>query len=193
MKVSINVTRDRKNREKLFSTGVWLIAVQVIGHFWAEAQIICLWHEGFMTWVQCQLDLDVVYGYIHGPCTTTCIWANTAWNLLKVLYGIFYHKLSIIRWFKFTLKPPYTIMSGHLLLAIWDTSYWTSFVKFGLNTAWDISYDILWLILKYVNFWLLQGHSSTLGKILCLQKINFFSMKEWQGFEEAGGFRWAGP
>ena len=61
-------------------------------------------------------------------------------------------------WIKFTVKPPYTIMSGHLLSAIWATSHWTSFVKFGLKTAWDISYDILWLILKYVNFWLLQGH-----------------------------------
>ena len=78
-------------------------------------------------------------------------------------------------------------MSGHLLLAIWGTSHWNFFVKFGLKTAWDISYDILWLILKYVNFWLLQGHSSTLGKILGLQKINFFSMKERQGFDEALG------
>ena len=45
-----------------------------------------------------------------------------------------YHFL-IFRWFKFTLKPPYTVVSGNLLLAIWDTSHWTSFVKFGLKTA----------------------------------------------------------
>ena len=38
-------------------------------------------------------------------------------------------------WFKFTLKSPYTIAHEHLLLAIWDTSHWTSFVKFGLKTA----------------------------------------------------------
>ena len=44
-------------------------------------------------------------------------------------------KLSIFRWFKFTLKPPYTVASGNLLSAIWDTSHWTSFVKFGLKTA----------------------------------------------------------
>ena len=42
---------------------------------------------------------------------------------------------SFFRWFKFTLKPPYTIMYGNLLSAIWDTSHWTSFVKFGLKTA----------------------------------------------------------
>ena len=41
----------------------------------------------------------------------------------------------VLRWFKFTLKPPYTIASGNLLSAIWDTSHWTSFVKFGLKTA----------------------------------------------------------
>ena len=29
----------------------------------------------------------------------------------------------------------YTITHGNLLLAIWETSHWTSFVKFGLKTA----------------------------------------------------------
>ena len=43
--------------------------------------------------------------------------------------------LCVFRWFKFTLKPPYTITHGNLLMAIWDTSHWTSFVKFGLKTA----------------------------------------------------------
>ena len=31
------------------------MAIQVIGHFWSETQIICLWHEGSMIGVQCQL------------------------------------------------------------------------------------------------------------------------------------------
>ena len=46
-------------------------------------------------------------------------------------------KARLFRWFKFTLrsKPPYTIAHGNLLSAIWDTSHWTSFVKFGLKTA----------------------------------------------------------
>ena len=35
-----------------------------------------------------ELDLDVAYGYIHGPCTTTaCIWANTAWDLSNKVSG----------------------------------------------------------------------------------------------------------
>ena len=41
----------------------------------------------------------------------------------------------LFRWFRFTLKPPYTLAHGNLLSAIWDTSHWTSFVKFGLKTA----------------------------------------------------------
>ena len=44
-------------------------------------------------------------------------------------------KKVLFRWSKFTLKPPYRIMHGHLLSAIWDTSHWTSYVKFGLKTA----------------------------------------------------------
>ena len=27
----------------------------------------------------------------------------------------------IFRWFKFTLKPPYTVVHGHLLSALWST------------------------------------------------------------------------
>ena len=33
MKVSINVTQDKKNREKLISTAVQVMAVGVTGHF----------------------------------------------------------------------------------------------------------------------------------------------------------------
>ena len=39
--------------------------------------------------------------------------------------------LPIIRWFKFTLKPPYSIAHDKLRLAIWDTSFWTFWLKFG--------------------------------------------------------------
>ena len=37
----------------------------------------------------------------------------------------------VFRWFKFTLKPPYSIPIGKLRLAIWDTSFWTFWLKFG--------------------------------------------------------------
>ena len=32
-------------------------------------------------------------------------------------------------------KPPYRIMHGNFLWAVWDTSHWNFFVKFGLKTA----------------------------------------------------------
>ena len=44
----------------------------------------------------------------------------------------------IFRWFKFTLKPPYSIACGKLRLAIWDTSFWTFLVKFGHKGPCDI-------------------------------------------------------
>ena len=43
--------------------------------------------------------------------------------------------LLVFRWFKFTLKPPNSVTHGNLLWAIWDTSHWNFFVKFGLKTA----------------------------------------------------------
>ena len=46
----------------------------------------------------------------------------------------FEHQL-VFRWFKFTLKPPYTVVIGNFFLAIWETSHWNFFVKFGLKTA----------------------------------------------------------
>ena len=100
-------------------------------------------------------------------------------------------RLGIFRWFKFTLKPPYTVAHGNLLLAIWDTSHWTSFVKFGLKTAWDISYDILWLILKYINFWRLQGRSSNLSKKDAFRKLIFSRWRSDKALMRLGGFRWA--
>ena len=38
---------------------------------------------------------------------------------------------TLFRWFKFTLKPPYNIVHDNLRLAIWDTSFWTFWLKFG--------------------------------------------------------------
>ena len=99
----------------------------------------------------------------------------------------------IFRWFKFTLKPPYTITHGNLLSAIWDTSHWTSFIKFGPKTAWDISYDILWPILKYVNFWWLQGRSSNLPKKDAFRKSIFSQWRSNKALIRLGGFRWGGP
>ena len=39
----------------------------------------------------------------------------------------------VFRWFKFTLKTPNRITHDKLRLAIWDTSFWNFWVKFGHN------------------------------------------------------------
>ena len=54
-------------------------------------------------------------------------------NYLSVA-GIF-----IFRWFKFTLKPPNSMVHGNFFSAIWETSHRNFFVKFGLKTPYDIS------------------------------------------------------
>ena len=47
--------------------------------------------------------------------------------------------MLLFRWFKFTLKPPNSMARGNFFSAIWDTSHWNFFVKFGLKTPYDIS------------------------------------------------------
>ena len=63
MKVSIDVTQDMKNREKLISTAVRVMAIRVTGRFDSETQIVHLQHEGLTTWVQDQL------GFVGDPCS----------------------------------------------------------------------------------------------------------------------------
>ena len=48
-----------------------------------------------------------------------------------LLYPVVRILLTVFRWFKFTLKPPYSIAHDKLRLAIWDTSFWTFWLKFG--------------------------------------------------------------
>ena len=135
-------------------------------HHWFPQKIYCLMNHILSTF------FSSTHFYLIRHFWRFC------WNIYFLLF----------RWFKFTLKPPYSRASERSLSAIWDTSHWNFFVKFGLKTAWDISYDILLSLLKFVNFWRLQGHLSILAKIGCLQKIKVFSMKERRGFNVTLGF-----
>ena len=52
----------------------------------------------------------------------------------KTLKGVLQaveNQVPLFRWFRFTLKPHYSIAHDKLQLAIWDTSFWTFWVKFG--------------------------------------------------------------
>ena len=55
--------------------------------------------------------------YLSHPNTIACL-SMWGWS-------------PVFRWFKFTLKPPYSIAHDKLWLAIWDTSFWTFRLKFG--------------------------------------------------------------
>ena len=61
-----------------------------------------------------------------GVKNTVTLRANTWFNEARISI-----RKSLFRWFKFTLKPPYSIVCGKLRLAIWDTSFWTFWLKFG--------------------------------------------------------------
>ena len=54
-----------------------------------------------------QLDDDVPADMVMDP-----------WGVTRVL-----HRNNLFRWFKFTLKPPYTVAIGNFFWAIWDTSH----------------------------------------------------------------------
>ena len=69
------------------------------------------------------------YNMFHVCCNEVLL-GGTYIRMFKDLFVISY-KIPIFRWFKFTLKPPYSITHGKLRLAIWDTSFWTFWVKFG--------------------------------------------------------------
>ena len=95
MKVSIDVTQDKKNREKLMSTSVPVMAVRVTGHFDSKTQIFHLQYEGLMTWVQCQLgfvgDLCtylsrsfVINGFLINREHVTCL----SWAAAHLVYGL---------------------------------------------------------------------------------------------------------
>ena len=51
--------------------------------------------------------------------------------LCCVAFKVTFHLGLVFRWFKFTLTPPYSIAHDKLRLAIWDTSFWTFWLKFG--------------------------------------------------------------
>ena len=48
-----------------------------------------------------------------------------------LLAGTAFLPSLVFRWFKLTLKPPYSIARDNLRLTIWDTSFWTFWLKFG--------------------------------------------------------------
>ena len=71
-------------------------------------------------------------------------WSSLAFHFLLVLLEELPRcVLLVFRWFKFTLKPPYSGAHEHSLLAIWDTSHWnflSNLVSGQLETSLMTSY-----------------------------------------------------
>ena len=92
-----------------------------------------------------QLDVMCRFSAKGNPQQEMMTWTKcrrkTVRPQLRQFAVIFFevHVKLIFRWFKFTLKPPYTVGHENLLWLIWDTSHWNSFLKFGLRTAYDMS------------------------------------------------------
>ena len=99
----------------------------VIGKLW-----LAIWDTSFWTFLG-QIWTQRTLRHILGPTLVT------------------FGNMSLFRWFKFTLKPPYSIAIGKLWLAIWDTSFWTFLVKFGHKEPW-VSSEICHFLVIPVPF-----------------------------------------
>ena len=176
-------------RTSIDSLLTWMFLVDVLRElFTCVIQLTTILTFSCVNW-QCYLLL-LCQGCIHWVHSLALL--SPFLGFLVLLFStlplIIWPSGLLFRWFKFTLKPPYTVASGNLLSAISDTSHWTTVVKFGLKTAWDISYDILLPILKYVNFWRLQDHLSNLSKKDAFRKSIFSRWRSDKALMRLGGF-----
>ena len=141
-------------------------------YHYIRASCILMWlpdglHLGRTQWcVALTLTLEWVATPQHKPLTN-----KTFFYVCD--NKVFRCHVPIFRWFKFTLKPPNRIMNGKLRLAIWDTSFWTFWVKFGHNGPWDTSLDLFWSFWTYVTFWRFQGHLSIFKKWVLSENQSF--------------------
>ena len=97
-----------------FFNGFSLLVSAVIG---ISCKALTYWRSLILATAVTLLVFFVIFGgsYLSTGLCFVCL------SLLHLLF----------RWFKFTLKPPYSIAHGKLRLAIWDTSFWTFRLKFG--------------------------------------------------------------
>ena len=100
-------------------------------------------------------------------------------KICEIIYIYNLKKLQLLfRWFKFILKPPYSITHGKLRLAIWDTSFldflgqiWTQ------GTLRHILGPIL-VIFAICQFLTIPGPFEYFSENGWSQKIKVFLMKE---------------
>ena len=101
--------------------------------------------------------------------------------------------LAFFRWFKFTLKPPYSITCGKLRLAIWDTSFWTFFAQIWTQGTLRHILGPILVIFEICQFLMIPGPFEYFLENGWSQKIKVFSMKEWSLPPYQFSFRRRGP
>ena len=87
------------------------------------AQPVC------MKWPSCSLYIVIILPSEQSITMEPCDMLNT--GVGKPSFEVSVFLVLVFRWFKFTLKPPYSIACDKLRLAIWDTSICTFLLKFG--------------------------------------------------------------
>ena len=105
---------------------------RVLYQFWIEDNLRTLnvafdspWYQPKWDAGPIKLDHDIAY-------IPALLRLNPSIQVLAFCYQVnFDFLIGFFRWFKFTLKPPYSIANDKLRLAIWDTSFWTFWLKFG--------------------------------------------------------------
>ena len=133
-------TRDLERYPRSYSGHFWNMsifddsrAIWVLFRKWVVSENHILLGNGWPTPGYSDLILGgKVPRLNHGPI---CFPIQNISGMLQAVES----PVPLFIWFKFTLKPPYSIMHDKLWMAILETSFWTFWVKFGHKGPWDIS------------------------------------------------------
>ena len=153
------------------ASGNMLVLVQVSTELcWIGICLVMITQKLFLT----LLNLIVWYGsiLIIGPkmrilCSFSVLCKVHLFLEVELKKCILFHCQpwwSLVRWFKFTHKPPYSIGCGKLLLAIWDTSFWT--IWSNLDTRDHNTYILvpILVIFSMCHFLMILGPFEYLSK-----------------------------
>ena len=113
----MDFSADLSAEEKVFYTDASKNESLGFGGICNKSWMYAQWEQGFIK----KWDPSIEYLELFGVLAGALLWIDRFRN----------RRVIIFRWFKFTLKPPYSIAHDNLRLAIWDTSFWTFWLKFG--------------------------------------------------------------
>ena len=100
-------------------------------------------------------------------------------------------KFLLFRWFKFTLKPPYTVGHEKLLSLIWDTSQGIFFSNLDSRQLMTCPRTLFGQIWNMSLFGDSRAVRVLMPKYRGLRKSIFSRWRSGDSFLRLGGFRWA--